>query len=1113
MSATTPPAAGEDAPALPDAWLRARHPRRDRPGVPDVRADAGAASRARALVDAALPEIEHVLALPGTAPLPAEHARAHLAGSASPLGAAVVAALTMTVDASIDLGTDVLFQDAWTVEHGLPFAVCAYAELCEVVADVQTIHVDFQSGTTRRDWRGVRERGPGDRAGGPWIEPDVARHARALLAAADDAVHAEAVEALARHRRTPAQQVVASYLVPTRRDWLAEARALPAPARLYGVEAETAWMLLCALGEPEDADGLALGWGGRRPDVIATLLEGVGPDALAALVAAAAADEHLGAGAARLLLDVLARLPVDAAFQALVDRLGRRHVRPAAIGAANRFPARALRLLAASAGAPGTDEMLSAHLLAYPELAAAMLPGLPEGSRAAAEAVRARNVRVPEASDLPPLLTDPPWTRPRKRAKPVVITGVPLPGLRDIRWEPGERDRWAADMRHLWSWAEPPVWNGLIAKFKDDSLLSYEHPRLFLEGPEEQVRPLLAEWEPPDAWGFRGWLAAVVARFELDALEPALSAARGFPVVAGHILLPYLSDEVALLMADWLLRLKRAGRTARAWFRRHGLAAAPALLPAALGAPGAGRRAAEGALRLIAAHHGPEGIVEAARVHGDAAADAIAALLSADPLDVLSAKIPAIGDWADVRFLPQLLLRGRERALPGAAARHVLTMLALSRPGEEYAGVAHVRELCDPSSLTGFGWAVFRRWDACGAPSKDGWALTQLGLTGDDETVRRLAPMIRAWPGEGRHARAVTGLDVLAAIGTDTALTHLHAISRRVRFRALRARAAEKIEEVAAGLELTPDRLADRLVPDLGLDAAGGMTLDYGPRRFRVAFDEGLKPFVTENGERRKTLPKPGAKDDPTLAPAAYKAFTALKKDARAVAAEQLRRLEEAMVARRRWSAAEFHDLLAAHPLVRHLVRRLVWLTGEPPAFRVAEDGTYANLDDDAVELPASSEIRIAHPVDLGDTTAAWAETFADYAILQPFPQLGRPVHTLTPPERRSAHLTRFEKVTVPVGRVLALTRRGWERGAPQDGGVECWISRRLAPDRFAVIDLHPGIVAGAVEAEPEQTLAAVRLAERPAWPRPGDPSPHRFGALDPVTASELLADLTTLTG
>src|SRR5690606_15146361 len=147
-----------------------------------------------------------------------------------------------------------------------------------------------------------------------------------------------------------------------------------------------------------------------------------------------------------------------------------------------------------------------------------------------------------------------------------------------------------------------------------------------------------------------------------------------------------------------------------------------------------------------------------------------------------------------------------------------LTMLAIAKPGDVYAGVEAVRELCDPASLAEFGWGVFQSWLAAGAPSKDGWALAQLGWLGDDEKVRRLTPLIRSWPGEGLTARAVSGLDVLADIGSHTALTHLYGIALKVRFKALRERAQRKIEEVAAGRGLTAEQLADRLVPDLGLD-------------------------------------------------------------------------------------------------------------------------------------------------------------------------------------------------------------------------------------------------------------------------------------------------------
>lgn len=144
---------------------------------------------------------------------------------------------------------------------------------------------------------------------------------------------------------------------------------------------------------------------------------------------------------------------------------------------------------------------------------------------------------------------------------------------------------------------------------------------------------------------------------------------------------------------------------------------------------------------------------------------------------------------------------------------------------------------------------------------------------------------------------------------------HLHGIAQKVKFTGLRTKAREKITQVAAGLELTPDQLADRLVPDLGLDDDGSMILDYGPRKFVVGFDERLVPYVVdESGARRKQLPKPGVRDDQDLAQNSYKRFAALKKDVRTLAADQVRRLQQAMVDGRRWTTTEFTDLFVGHP-------------------------------------------------------------------------------------------------------------------------------------------------------------------------------------------------------
>ncbi|XVQ08389.1 DUF4132 domain-containing protein [Spirillospora sp. CA-255316] len=1109
----------ENALVVPDAWLPLLHPRRGGVPVPAPKVSGSVTKRLAAKVADAAPLIDRALAGKKTDPGLAERARAHLDGTADPLGAAVVAGLTVTWRrwTPADARSAFQFVDAWVAAHGVAFAARAFAELCDL-------------SVTLDDWNGrplsVQRLDAGLEH--PWepMERTIGRRVRTFLALADDPAHKEAEVSLEEFRSSPRRRLLAAYLVPSRRDWVEECVA--EPPRLIGLEGVR--LLLCSATAADlDAigDRFSPRWAEDAGDVVWSLAEGAG--ARAAPLLARIADDSAGDAAERgAALDALAALPSDEALALLVDRIGQHDAREALLAAAGRFPVRAIRVLARSAeDSPRVAGLLTAHLRLFPGLPS----GLPADVRETAGALAAADARVEEApaEALPGLLVDPPWSHGEAEAAPVVLKGPAAPDGCTVRWAEGERERWAASHRLPAETDDGTDWESRLEIFGERLAFSEEVLAVALRAPEEKVRPRLAGWSPYGSWDAHEWIKPIAARFEGDALPPLLAVARENSLGNGGLLLPFLDTAVARLMAEWNRRRTITRGTAREWFGRHGVAAVPMLVPAAVGKPGPGRLDAEAALRLIASAHGAEAVVEAARTHGDQAAEAVAALLAVDPLTVLPADRPRPPVWAAAHLLPQILLRGRERALPLDAAGHLLTLLAASRPDEVHPGVEIVRDLCDPASLAAFGWALFEEWRAAGMPAEHAWAMHQLGLLGDDGTVRRLTPLIRAWPGEAGHHRAVAGLDVLAAIGTDTALLHLHGIAQRVKFKGLKGRAQEKIAEVAAGLGLGPEQLADRLVPDFGLDADGGLTLDYGPRRFVVGFDEHIKPFVTdEDGKRRKALPKPGAKDDAELAPAAYKRFAELRKDVRTVAADQVSRLESAMVTGRRWSPEEFRGLFVEHPLMWHIARRLVWAaetpgeeSGEEGAapgpgaavtFRIAEDRTFAGLDDDVLTLPEPCRIGLPHPALMdGRERAAWADVLADYEIMQPFRQLGRPVLALTDEERASGRLARFEGYTVPVHAVLALVRRGWDRGAPQDAGGERWISRRVAPDRYVIIDLKYGITVGNVEASGPQTLEYVWIGDRPTDFHFGK-GEYTFGELDPVTASEVLDDLTELT-
>ena len=105
-------------------------------------------------------------------------------------------------------------------------------------------------------------------------------------------------------------------------------------------------------------------------------------------------------------------------------------------------------------------------------------------------------------------------------------------------------------------------------------------------------------------------------------------------------------------------------------------------------------------------------------------------------------------------------------------------------------------------------------------------------------------------------------------------------------------------------------------------------------------------------------------------------------------------------------------------------------------SFRVTEEGDYADVDDDPLTL--DGPIAIPHPLTLEPPLrAAWGEVLADYELLPPFPQLGRPLYDIDEPERSSVELTRFAGARVPALTLVgSLERAGWRRGEVEDGGM-----------------------------------------------------------------------------
>ncbi|WP_167237798.1 DUF4132 domain-containing protein [Massilia genomosp. 1] len=850
-------------------------------------------------------------------------------------------------------------------------------------------------------------------------------------------------------------------------------------------------------GAENDAAGRALTWIGTPAAVSALarlLIPSGGATCLAHLKAAAERWPHAAIAALSELVAVDKRVPPTA--RAILATLAQDH-RADLPAFAPWISAAAAAVLDDLAGKPGVD------------------------------------ADIADAADLPSVLVNPPWMAPPKK------TVAPL-ALKPLALEPSEH--WSAEEREQ--------------VLRQERYDAYPWSARRIDAPaqaaaaivEGDMDALLALWQASvgDGYYIGGCVHAIIdmpapynaAVWNAMAQHPinspgyaiATLGLRGLPGLVAmcerrpadelEFALYFGAVELAAPVARAWAGLKASDvrATARRWLFAYPEHAACGLIAPALGKPGTARNYAAETLRMLAANGHDALLMEVAgRYRQPAVVSALRALLDQQPLDLYPAKFGAAPAFWLPRSWTSPRLASNGKALPGAALDALGAMLRFPQVDHVYAGIIQVQQACTPESLSAFAWDLFRAWQSAGMDPKENWAYAALRLFGDDDVARKLTPLIRTWPGEGQHARAVFGLDVLAAIGTDTAMLLLNGIAQRVKFKGLQDSAREKIRQVAEARNMTADELEDRIAPDLGLDEHGALLLDFGSRQFRVGFDETLKPFVRDhNGTRLADLPKPKQTDDADLAKAALERYKLLKKDARAIAAQQVLRLEVAMCARRRWEPQVFSTFLAGHPLVRHLVQRLVWgfYRNErlETCFRVGPDGGFTNAADDAYALAQGDDIRIGIPHALemsAQDTAAFGQLFADYELMQPFVQIGRDTHALRADELAADRLLRWDGLVASTANLLGLTSRGWRRGQAQDRGYVHDVSKPLAGGHLFELQFEPGFMVSVVAEDPQQTLKQVLFGSAGRHGRVDKHVP--LSALDPIAASELIRDLQSL--
>jgi hypothetical protein len=726
------------------------------------------------------------------------------------------------------------------------------------------------------------------------------------------------------------------------------------------------------------------------------------------------------------------------------------------------------RHLAACISHPTTRDLIGTYFEKHRELAAAVLPAASQGASRNAALAKALMIKVcgppVEAEStvamddplVPRILCDAPWRSP---PPPLPDLGLDLDAyavsvvLSEKRKAEGLA--WLAKMQRGLPEMTPEEAAAYVTAHKEDRYFWY-----LVDNGKCIPLEIILDFFCAGRWHNVDVHLPLLDRFGVRAL-PGLHKTQMVTQLADDVLLglddPHLAFPLAAAILD-------EGRARFPWFVAHPRAAALGLLASAHDP--AKRRASEILLRRLAkAGHG-DVILETAR--GDAE---VRAFLDRDPrLDV-----SAVPKVTMVTVTRPRLLDGR--ALGDDAIERILEMLALGHIDEPYAGIEDIKRACDPRSLAEMAWDLAALADGGGrtARARDfpEWMRYALTHLADDGVIRRLTPALK-------HPTIYRVLEALAQRGVRSAAMELATAHER-------GEAPRVMERVARSFGQSLDELVETILPTTPLEAEGTTTLQYGSRLLRVGFDTTLAPILFSGDQRLASLPRTKKDDDPIVVRLARERWEELKEDVRTIAHLRGLALEDAMRNARAIPAAHFLTGWVNHPLGKHQARGMVWAVERDAklvTFRVAEDGSFADVHDEAFLLGDGEHVRVPHPAELSrDVIDAWLRTLGDYGLMQPVTQLGRVPLAIEPDEMNARAIVRKVTPAIPysvVGRVLQ-QQRARARKLTRCAGVAHfdvktqWVNRKTMVEQVSLTFRDE---ANTQVTLPPSSIDAVELAE-----------------------------------
>lgn len=271
---------------------------------------------------------------------------------------------------------------------------------------------------------------------------------------------------------------------------------------------------------------------------------------------------------------------------------------------------------------------------------------------------------------------------------------------------------------------------------------------------------------------------------------------------------------------------------------------------------------------------------------------------------------------------------------------------------------------------------------------------------------------------------------VLANMPDGAGVPYLARVLARTKYPKIRKRLDKQLNEAAAKVGLSRADLDEATVPTHDLDRDGKRVIDFsdGTAALTIEGSQAHIEWTNASGQIIKA-PSKAMREEADL----LKQVRADLKELQADLSIQPQRLQKLYLQNRSWPSDDWRERYLEQPLLRGLVRRLIWLVkrdGEDAVAALPDEAGNAlvSITGEAVELE-NATIQLWHPMDSDvETVEAWRDRLEELEITQPFAQAWREVYALTDAERQTeTYSNRWAAHILKQQQAMTLARlNGW---------------------------------------------------------------------------------------